>query len=253
MKCIHIIILYGMSLFVPDVVYCQDSTDFIQINLNNLSDSVLFEEAKEYELDPLRLYTDLEINENGYLTLNHLRLYNDLNQAVYLIIDEFVLVDGINYPNKDINIGLFSSFIYLYEEKKEMEFANGFRKSSSFPCYFEIGKERMRWTFSIKFLKKNFREVLKSKGECKGTIRVFYFLEEDIMKIEEELGTTIKHSQIQSRNFHTNFILDFENQHINNFNIFDSNSEKVESDSLNRVFEKYIKYIEVEVKIYDLY
>ncbi len=253
MKSIYLIILYGLSLFIPNVAGCQDSTDFIQINKNQLLDSVSFEEAKKYELDPIRFKSFLEINKNGYLTLLHLRLYNDLNQAVYLIVDEFVLIDGINYPNKDINIGRFSSFIYLYEVKKKMEFAKNFSQPPIFPCYFEIGKERMRWTFSIKFLKKNFREVLKSKGDCKGTIRVFYFLEEDIMKIEEELGTTIKHSQIQSKNFHTNFILDFEDQHINNFDVFDSNSEKVESDLLNSVFEKYIKYIEVDVDIDDLY
>ena len=255
MQCFYLILFCSLIGATNNKVSCQDSTTYYEIDIYNSVDSLLFESVNYYELDSLRLLADLELDENGYLTLPILFFSNRLNQAVYLILDEFVLIDDINYPNNDFTLSPFSAFIYMYIEKKEIKFTEDFEIPNKFPCYFKVDEDskKMRWSFSIKFKKKKFREILKNKGESRGRIRAFYFLEEDIKNIESELGTTIRYSQIQSRHFYTKFILDLEDKHIHEFDLFDSNSENVDRIVLKNVFNKYIKPIKVDFKIYDLF
>lgn len=243
-------LLLILSFFViHSFVYPQDE-DKIIIDCYNSIDSVSYDD----KADSINILFTAEINYRGNLTFSSLNLYSKAEQYVYFIFDDIILIDNLEHTSEYVKVPIAASYITLYKDENDLNYLEEYNSNIIFPCYYKIdNQEKNRYDFSIELLNNDFRKKIDKGENAYAKVKLFYFLEEDLLKIEKELGFSIQNSRIQSRNFQTKFLIDIENKQINLLNLFDSNISNINKEKLVSIFKKYVKSIEKVSRIYHNY
>ena len=237
-KAIKIIIFLNLRI-LQLMMFIFMTTNLVSFNNKNLEkkEKISISSIAEFDLT----YDKVDISGIGFL--------NKMDQNVYIIFDSFNFYNGIENDDPISDMDMFSNTILLFEKNDNLELNYTFNNTTKFPCYYIDTPDPQNWHFSFSFYIKDLKKIIKPKTEYRHKIVINYFLEEDLHKISELLEVDILNAKIQSKNFNTNFYFKIiENNSI--LDCFESNSRTIDPLLLRKVFEKYVRTIVVEGKIY---
>lgn len=201
------------------------------------------------ENDSVQFYTTSYVEGNN-LKLD-MMLKSNMEDNIYVFNDDFMFYNLLDTAHDFIDLNRLTSEIILFDDNKKLELLNNRyykQKMTSFPTYYKGSKESTDNSFTYKLYRKDLKTYFKPNTNYYMKVKLYYFEESSIDKINEILNIDIRASQIQLYNSSIQYSF-----RLNNSETFldcaITNSFDLDPSKLEEVIQKYIKVFEKILRV----